>query len=299
MADEQCSLNNNTDNIANLVYAGISFLSFLISVPVVLLSVIVYMKRRVTIEHMEGLFMSLSVFLLLLTLTESFQWILFCSIAGCMVVGFIREYCLIALLTNILCISIHLLLQICQPKFLQVIDEVRRRRSKILAIVYLLCAILTPLLFVFWPFLTSSYGKDDFYCWISNYYPTSWIVRVSLWHVWAPVICGFTLLVSLIVIRRLCLRAANCNADMFTLMLLMIGFLYAVIINGLALFIDNPYFASAGSLTFMFSTITLLSRNGYNVCYKRPYGNHLVGTKRSTYKSIHLKSTTTTLIETA
>ena len=301
MADVQCSLmnkDNSTIIIANLIHAGISFLSFLISVPVVLLNVIVYMRRRVAIEHMEGLFMTLSIFLLLLTLDESFQWVLFCSSVGCAVVGFIREYCLIALLANTLCISIHLLLQMCQPKCLQVIDEVRKRRSKITAIVYLVCAIVTPLLFVFWPFLTGGYGKDYSYCWILNDDGASWIVRIVLWHAWALVICVFTLLVSLIVIRRLCLRAANCNGDIFTLILLMLGLLYAVIMNVLSLVTSIQYFTSAGSLVFMIATIVLLSRNVYNICYKRPYGTRLVGTKRSTYKSTYSKSTTT-LIETA
>ena len=94
------------------------------------------------------------------------------------------------------------------------------------------------------------------------------------------------------------LRAANCNGDIFTLILLMLGLLYAMIMNVLSLVTSIEYFTSAGSLVFMITTIVLLSRNVYNICYKRPYGPRLVGTKRSTYKSTYSKSTTT-LIETA
>ena len=255
LVDEHCVLNHNATNISTLVYAGISFLSFLLLVPTVVLSVIIYFKRKVVMEHMEGLFLTLAVIMLSLSFNESFQWVLFCSSVGCEVVGFIREFCLISLLSNTSCIGFHLLLQMCQlqmcqPKCLHVIDEVRRRRSRILAVVYLILVILIPLLFVFWPFLKNGkYGNDSSFCWISNEFHSPWYIRILLWHIWALLICAFTLLVSLLVVARLCLRAAKCNADIFTLLLLMIGFLYAVVMFGLSAVLGNSsYLPSAGVL---------------------------------------------------
>lgn len=296
---ENCNITNQTETfIATLLYAGISFLSFVILIHVVLLSLVVYIKRRVIIEYMEGLFMTLSVLLMMLTLNESFQWVIFCSSIACQVIGFIREYCLIALLTNTMCISFHLLLHMCPPKCLQVIVETRQRRSKMLAIIYLLCAFMVPLLFVFWPFFIS-YGIDQQYCWISNDFPNSWYIKVLLWHAWAPLACCFALLVSVVVIVRICLHTAKCNADTFPLMLLMAGFLYAVIINALsALLVRWSYLSSTGSLTYIFSSIVLLTRAVYNICYKQTVVSPHTKVIKGMYKAVHTKSSATPLIET-
>ena len=298
MLGEHCVF-NNTNKAATevLIYAGLSSLSLLFLVPTVLITIFIYLKRRVVIEHMEGLFMTLSVILLSLTLNESFQWVLFCSSIGCEVVGFVREYCLVALLSNILCIGFHLLLQMCQPKCFQVIDEVRRKRFRKLAVVYLLFVILVPLLFVFWPFLTwAKYGKDGTFCWISDTAIDPWYVKLVLWHIWALLICLFTLLVSLLVIARLFLRAAKCNADVCTLLLLMLMFLYSVITFGLAAWLKVTYLGSVGAIAFVIGSIVLLSRTCYNICYKRHYGPHAFKINKSAYQATH--STAAPLIDT-
>eukprot|EP00731_Ephydatia_muelleri_P011731 Em0006g625a len=233
----------------NIVYSSMFTVSLVLNIPAVLLTY-QFFKRAVSTEYSDGIYLIISLVLLLLSFIESFQWIfLSSSETGCTVLAAFREYGMVSLLVIITCTAIHLLLLVKQPKWLMVIDEIKRRRHRKLLKMYFLVTFLVPLLFVPWPFLTQGYGRSYFVCWIiSNQcheYPHG-IEQFLLWHIGAILVWAFTTLVIAVVVHNMgCCSIKNLTTNFATLLSMMVLLLICILTN-LANFvvyyssIDNP-----------------------------------------------------------
>lgn len=150
-----CKMTENEVMITNIVYSGLSFLSLIIGLVSMLLHKCFYKDK-----HQSDLIDGILFFVLLgccfFELCESFQWFLLLKdfYTGCVVLGAVREYIIIGLLVIITCIGTHLLILIVQPKCLQVIEEVKLQRYRIILRVYIIAAFLVPFFFLPWPFIS-------------------------------------------------------------------------------------------------------------------------------------------------
>ena len=173
MADDQegCVMTDTQIKIANHIYTGISFLSFVVGLVSVLLNRCYNCrnKSKHEVDPIEGIFITALITFCILELVESFQWFaLLKDFVGCTVLGVVKEYVLISILVIATCMGTHLLVVLTQPKCLKVIKEEKQRRYRILQRVYITVSLVIPILFVPWPFLTVGYGKDEFLCWLAK-----------------------------------------------------------------------------------------------------------------------------------
>ena len=100
---------------------------------------------------------------------DSFQWILlFHDAVGCTVLGAVREYILVSVLVVVAFFGIHLLLVMTQPMCLQVIQEEKQKKYKMLLRIYFITSLSVPVLIVPWAFITIKYGKDEYLCWLAD-----------------------------------------------------------------------------------------------------------------------------------
>ena len=107
---------------------------------------------------------------------------------GCTVLGVIREYTMISLLVIMVCLGLILM---TNPKCLQVINEVKLKRYKIIQKIYVVASFLVPIVFVPWPFISVQYGNQGDMCWLHD--PISCgdsslsniINRLLMWYSWA------------------------------------------------------------------------------------------------------------------
>ena len=176
-----CAQNDTwTPKFASYVYAGLSFVSFLMNLPPLLLTAFQFCKKNVSIERSEQMFCLASVVLTWFSFVESFQWIFAFSegVQGniaCQVLGVFREYCGGTLFILIGCVGFHLIVLKRNPKFLMVIDEVKNRRYRQLIYFYSFVTFVVPLLLLPWPWIkykndeANHYGASEYACWISLY----------------------------------------------------------------------------------------------------------------------------------
>ena len=228
---------NNCSNLSYvetsiiIVCCGTSFVSFLLLTSAVALGIYLYRKNNGFVEYIEIHILFLSIFLMAMSFIESFHW--FAIFAGkirafnigCIAIAFLRQYCSIALLVNVICIAIHLLLQICPPKCLQVIEKEKRKKYKYVIRTYLVLETMVPLLFTPWPFIYNLYGVDETVCWISDcnfqHRADAHVMRIVLLFMWlglVAIVILFSLLATCII---LCLRASvKFNASVCSLLIL-------------------------------------------------------------------------------
>ena len=85
----------------------------------------------------------------------------------CIVLGVVREYAIISLLVNLVCLGTHLLILTTNPKCLQVINEVKIKRYKIIQNIHFIVSFSVPFIFLVpWPFIHDQYGNQLYLCWL-------------------------------------------------------------------------------------------------------------------------------------
>ena len=229
--DTDCIWRNLSDAKTSIVYGGcgIAFLSFVLLVITVALTIWSYCRFNGFREYIEMLILILSIFLMLMCFCESFQWLVIFTgknrvyNALCIVIAFTREYLMIAIMINATCIATHLCLQICRPKCLQVIGDERKRIYRRVMWLYLLLQITVPFLFVPWPFIRNLYGVDETLCWICNDKSAEGLViKIASWYMWPFAFILFIMISLLATSIILCKRAAvKCNCNVCSLLIVM------------------------------------------------------------------------------
>ena len=195
MADNgsECTVSETQMRMITITYASLSFLSFVIGLIALVLNRCYYCrhKDRQT-DSMEEIFIVVLAISCIFEFSDSFQWFaLFDDFVGCTVLGVIREYTLISLLVIMVCLGTHLLILMTKPKCLQVINEVKYKRYKIIQKIYVIASFLVPIVFVPWPFISVQYGNQGDMCWLRD--PSSCgdsslsniISWLLMWYIWA------------------------------------------------------------------------------------------------------------------
>ena len=236
--------------ITNIVYAAMSFLSFISGAASIFLNHCYYHycnKDRYQGDTLHGMLILALALFSTFELFESFQWILLLNnVASCTVLGAIREYIMISLLVVIVCFGIHLLILMTSPKCLQVITEVKQKRYKMLLRTYVIASSLIPLLFVPWPFIKMTYGKDEYICWLANIDHCNVsdvrdiVDHLLMWHMWAVIVWVFAVIMILRAFYQYCVhRSASKGTkskpseNVTFLITLLTGFIISVAANAL------------------------------------------------------------------
>ena len=222
--------------------------AFVTSALLFITSACVRFGKRISIERTETHFVAIGCILLLYSLVSSFHWVAFYedtsnAVAGCTAVAILSQYSLLSLLVATTCIGAHLLLLLCQPKFLRVIDEQKRHRYKHLEFLYIGLIISLPLAFLPWPFLKNLYGRTGHLCWIKaresdrhNCNVTIQILpgfleQIVLYYLWSFLVFGFTIFVTLFIMILICRRTRKGNANIYTLLFYLVTFVAANVIG--------------------------------------------------------------------
>ena len=206
-------------------------MSFLLLTSAVALGIYLYRRNNGFVGYIEIHILFLSMFLMAMSFIESFHWFAIFArkirafYIGCIAIAFLRQYCCIALLVNIICIAIHLLLQICPPKCLQVIEKEKRKKYKYVIRTYLVLETMVPLLFTPWPFIYNLYGVDETICWISDcnvqHRADAHVMKIVLLFMWLGLATSVMLISLLATCIILCLRASvKFNASVCSLLIL-------------------------------------------------------------------------------
>ena len=169
-------------------------------------------KDRHLTDPTEEIFFAVMVICCTFEFSDCFQWfVLLDDFVGCAVLGVIREYTLISLLVIMVCLGTHLLILMTKPKCLQVINEVKLKRHKIIQKIYVIASFLVPIIFVPWPFTSVQYGKEGYVCWLRNSgCGTSGISnilsRLLMWYFWALLVWLYIVLVFALFLYTYCSR---------------------------------------------------------------------------------------------
>ena len=227
------------------------------------------------------LIMILSIFLMLMSLCESFQWlVLYASKkdvyrALCILTAVIRQYLIIALFIHAICIAIHLILQICPPKCLRVIHHEKQRKYKCLMWIYLLLDTAVPVLFLPWPFIKNLYGVDATICWICNDKSAEgMLIKIASWYIWIFVFIVFIILSLLATCIILYRRAAvKFNTNVCSLLLIMSGLVCIAVSStidfafnhGKSIFLGQLLSDLPISVLWLLSSVVLMGRIIYRI----------------------------------
>ena len=179
--------------IANILLASSSFSCFVFGLVSILLNRFFYnrYKGKYPADPTEGILFFYLVACTSLELVDSFQWVLLLrSSVSCTVLGAVREYVLISILVNEICLGIHMFILMTHPKCLQVIKEEKQKKFKLLQRSYMLATIVVPIFIVPWPFINNEYGNDGYLCWLTHncsdsITSLSYVLgRFLMWHLW-------------------------------------------------------------------------------------------------------------------
>ena len=252
LRQQRCAQNNTqTLIVANTVYTGLSFVSFLISLTTLMLTISQFYKKNTSTERSELIFVLISFVLTLLTFIESFQWVFLLSGKGagliaCQILGAFREHGIVMLFVLVGCIGFHLVLLQQKPKFLMVIDEVKKRRYRNLVISYTLVTLIVPIVFLPWPLVVPSvklYGPSAYICWISQYdencsYLTAGLIeQAALFYVWTVIMTFMTILIVCAVSVTVCRQVPRRYTTNYCTLLPITACLFIVVLIMDSLFI--------------------------------------------------------------
>ncbi|KAL5506616.1 hypothetical protein EMCRGX_G008299 [Ephydatia muelleri] len=239
---QNCSNGSTTDlqNNVNILYTSLFFVSLLVSLPTFLLTSYQYCKKAATsFEYSEGIFVIIPSALLLVSFVESFQWVF--QFTGhdtdqtaCQLLAVCREYVFVTLIFTTACTGVQLCLLVRQPKWLMVIDELKRKRHRSILMMYAMVTFVLPLVFLPWPLMSHGYGRNDYICYIITYQPhnQALIEQLLLWYGWAYLVWFFTVLVMLLVLRTVrCNNVKNLSPNSVTLLSIMVVFFLGILMN--------------------------------------------------------------------
>ena len=202
----------------NLLWCSVSFASFVMCTVATTLSLhrFCWKAKTVSTERTEKLLLYLVIFSTAYAGVNCFQWFRLLvqhgkpeTGMGCTVVGFGIQYCGTGILVITLCTGIHLLLLVCRPKCLNNILE-KKKWYRALDFLYLIIAVLVPLLFVPWPWINGRYGDAGHWCWIEvwdescNRVNDGFYEQIFLWYFWVLVLMAFSAMVAAITLGLLC-----------------------------------------------------------------------------------------------
>ena len=194
---------------------GLSILSVLISIPVLVLRVLQCYKRSDLIKHTDRLMVYACITTTLYALVESTQTVRIYNLERiCTVIGVFVQYFSLSILIITTCIGCHLIILICHTSCLKHPPR-NTDMFKKHEVVYLFLTVLLPLLFIPWPFMYNSYGHSGAFCWIEitdeDCKPVrhSVVLVAMLYYVWVALVLPFTLGVVVAVVVTLCLRRAQ------------------------------------------------------------------------------------------
>ena len=135
MADNEseCVMTDTQIKITNIVYTSLSFLSFIAGLVSLLLNQCHHHRYKNKYQFVpigQICLFALAVYSTF-ELLESFQWILlFHNVVGCTVLGAVREYILISLLTIVAFFGIHLLIVMTHPSAYRSYRKRSRKSTK-------------------------------------------------------------------------------------------------------------------------------------------------------------------------
>ena len=277
MADNEseCVMTDIQIKITTIVYASVSFLSFIAGLVSLILDQCHHhrYKNKYQFDPMGRMCLFALAVLSTFELFESFQWILLFHDVGCTVLGAIREYILISLLTTVAFFGIHLLIVMTQPKCLQVIQEEKQKKYKMLQRIYFITSLSVPVLFVPWPFITIKYGEDEYVCWFadtdrcntSGVAVVEIVTRLLMWHFLAVLLWLFSAVVVIYAFCQYCLHKSVSNESKSTpnenvtaLVSLLIVFILSVVANGLLFLWELVTHKSSFPLALLAAVVTPL-----------------------------------------
>lgn len=277
----------------NLARSGLSLLSVLIGVPVVVLRIWQCYKQSNLIKHTDRLMVYACITTTLYASVESVQFVRILSLdVACSVIAALVEYMSISVLVITTCIGCHLIILIYQTRCLKHpphnADKYKRHE-----IIYIFLTVLLPILFVPWPFFypppgqSYGYGPSGAFCWITitdedcKPITSSVVHAVLLYYVWVAVVWPFTLVVIVAIVVTLCLRKAQrVRCSTYVVFSYMVVFFVATLVNsigGILLWNDTSaiWYLMIQSVTepffTMFTTATLLTQLCWSKCHKRSH----------------------------
>lgn len=169
--------NNSTDHplvqrITPALLSSICFVSFLVSLPGVIIGVHEYcMRNRVSNFRTERVFLYFTLGISFLSFVGSFQWLgawLHSTVFSlCSAIGYLSFAAFVFDLMITLCIAIHFILQMYPPKMLVVVHEDKVHRYRKLEMLYLLTSLLVTLCISPLPFIGSNFQFNDWICWVT------------------------------------------------------------------------------------------------------------------------------------
>ena len=253
MADDgsRCVMTDIQIKITNIVYASLSFFSFIVGLISILLNCYCkyYYQYKFKYDPLE---LSSLVVFATHQMVESLQWFaLFKYFIGCTVLGAVREYTLISVLVIVTCLGIHLFILMTQPKCLRVIKEEKQKRYRRIQKLYLIASFLVPIFFVPWPFIKTQYmyvyGKNKYLCWLadsincnSSGITTEYVLGpLLMWYIWAVLVWVMAVAVTVFVFYRYCLHrmisksTKSIPMENVTYIIWLIVYIVGVIVNAI------------------------------------------------------------------
>lgn len=205
-------------NYTPLVFSGFCFLSFLISMPGVWLGLYENcIKNRASNLRTERIVLYLSCASSAMSFIGSFHWIALYDLTICVVIGFLWFVACISLLVITVCIGIHLLIQIFQPKILSIFRGDKTKKYKRLELVYLASVVFIVIVFALWPLIGKAYGYNGWLCWINGHNNDGSINLpgyITVVAFYAATSVGLTFSAGVVVIVKiiLCVRKRNTSS---------------------------------------------------------------------------------------
>ena len=204
--------------------SGICLLSLCISIPGVGVGIHEFcIKNKVSDLRTERLLLYLACIASICSLLGSFQWLAYFASfdyhrfadIGCSLLAYLWFTVSISLLIITVCIGIHFLLQILQPRVLNVLREEKIQRYKKLEYAYLFSSVVLACVISPWPLLENGFGYNLWICWINvfNKDCTSLVPISSFFSMlfYSAILFGFmyTFVVVIIVQIMICRRKRN------------------------------------------------------------------------------------------
>ena len=272
MADNEseCAMTDTQIKICNIVYASMSFLSFIAGLLTLILDQCHHhrYKNKYQFDPIGRMCLFALAVLSTFELFESFQWILLFHDVGCAVLGAVREYIMISILTTVAFFGIHLLIVMTQPKCLQVIQEEKQKKYKMLQRMYFITSLSVPVLFVPWPFITIKYGKDVYLCWLAetdgcHTSVVEVITYLLVWQILAVIVFLFSAVVVTFAFCQYCVHESACNGykstpnENVTFLVSILIFFIIAVAGSAATFISQQITRKSSFLIDLLSAILL------------------------------------------